>query len=269
MKCLCELYEVSRSGYYRWRNSIAAIKKPDLSFLVLNSFLESEKAYGTRRIREDLREKGVYVSKATISSIMKELYISSSHHKLKFKKKKNSPKIYVENILNRDFAPGRKDKFWASDTTYIKSRRGWVYLCAVIDLGFKEVIGWNISNRNDSHLVCSSLNSALFKRAYPRDVIFHSDQGSEFQSQEVSSLLKENGFIRSVSRRGNCYDNAPVESFFKTLKVELIRGLKTHTLELEQIKKECFNYIEGFYNTKSRHSGLDNLSPLEYEQRAR
>ena len=136
----------------------------------------------------------------------------------------------------------------------------------VIDFYNKEVIGWSLDKKNNSELVRSALREALFRRFYPKGVIFHSDRGSEYSSYLIQRMLKENDFISSMSRKGNCWDNAVVESFFKTLKAELINNINSRRLSLEEIRKECFDYIEGFYNTRRIHSALDNKSPKEYEK---
>ena len=155
---------------------------------------------------------------------------------------------------------------WGSDTTFIQSKEGWLHLCVIIDFFSRKVIGWSLDKRNNSELVKSALNEALFKRAYPKGVIFHSDRGSEYSSYLIQRILKENQFIVSMSRTGNCWDNAVVESFFKTLKTELVNRINTKRLGLEDIQKKCFDYIEGFYNIRRIHSFLDSKSPEEYEK---
>lgn len=268
---MCEVLQVSRSGYYQWlplRQRLIE-KHNRLSSVVLESWADSHKLYGSRRIVKDVRdEKDISVSKSTVSSIMKHLRISSFYQRKKFRKPYDRGEItvYPQNVLNREFRPGALNEAWGSDTTFIRSKEGWLHLCVVIDFYNKEVIGWSLDKKNNSELVRSALREALFRRSYPKGVIFHSDRGSEYSSYLIQRMLRENDFISSMSRRGNCWDNAVVESFFKTLKAELINNINSRRLSLREIRKECFDYIEGFYNTRRIHSALDNQSPKEYKK---
>ena len=268
---MCEVLQVSRSGYYRFlplREKLIE-NQSRLNSVVLESWTDSHKLYGCRRIAEDVkREKDIFLSKNTISSIMKHLCIASSYQRKKFRKPYERGEItsYPCNILNREFNPKAPNQIWGSDTTFIRSKEGWLHLCVVMDFFSKKVIGWSLDKRNDSQLVRSALKEALFRRGYPKGVIFHSDRGSEYSSYLIQRMLKENDFVVSMSRKGNCWDNAVVESFFKTLKTELINRINSRRLSLVEIRKECFNYIEGFYNTRRIHSALDNKSPEEYEK---
>ena len=268
---MCEVLQVSRSGYYRFvplREKLME-KQNRLNSAVLESWADSYKLYGSRRIAKDVRdEKDISVSKNTISSIMKNLRIVSSCQRKKFRKSYKPGEItfYPRNVLNREFSPEASNRVWVSDTTFIRSKEGWLHLCVVIDLFSRKVIGWSLGRKNTSGLVRRALREALFRRGYPRGVIFHSDRGSEYSSYVVQRLLRDNDFIVSMSRKGNCWDNAVVESFFKTLKVELINRINSRRLDLMEIKKECFDYIDGFYNTRRIHSALDNTSPVKYEK---
>ena len=268
---MCEVLQVSRSGYYRFLPLRAGLieKRNRLSGVVLESWTDSHKLYGCRRIAKDVKsESDIALSKNTVSSIMSHLRIASSYQRRRFRKpyKRGEVTLYPDNILNREFNPGAVNRVWGSDTTFIRSREGWLHLCAVLDLFSRKVIGWSLDKRNNSELVGSALKEALFRRGYPKGVIFHSDRGSEYSSYFIQRLLRENDFTVSMSRKGNCWDNAVVESFFKTLKSELINRIGSRRLGLIEIKKECFNYIEGFYNTKRIHSALDNKSPEDYEK---
>ena len=268
---MCEVLGVSRSGYYRWfslREELTE-KQNRLNSAVLGSWTDSYKLYGSRRIARDIRsEKNISLSKDTISSIMKHLDIVSFYQRKKFRKayKRGEITEYPQNLLNREFNPEAVNQVWGSDTTFIRSKEGWLHLCVVIDLFSRKVIGWSLDKRNNSELVKSALREALFRRGYPKGVIFHSDRGSEYSSYFIQKILKDNHFIVSMSRKGNCWDNAVVESFFKTLKTELINRINSRKLDLIEVKKECFDYIEGFYNTRRIHSALDNKSPQEYEK---
>ena len=268
---MCEVLQVSRSGYYHWvplREQLTE-KQNRLNSAVLESWTDSHKLYGSRRIAKDVKsERDISLSKNTISSIMKRLHIASSYQRKKFRKpyKRGEITSYPSNILDRKFNPEAPNQIWGSDTTFIRSKEGWLHLCAIIDLFSRKIIGWSLEKKNTSKLVESALKEALFRRSYPRGVIFHSDRGSEYSSYLVQGILKDNHFTISMSRKGNCWDNAVVESFFKTLKTELINRINSGRLSLDEIKKECFDYIEGFYNTRRIHSALDNKSPEEYEK---
>ena len=268
---MCEVLQVSRSGYYRWlplRENLIE-KRNRLNNAVLESWTDSHKLYGSRRIVKDVKnERDISLSKDTVLSIMKRLHIASFYQRKKFRKsyKKGEITAYPSNILNRQFNPEAPNQVWGSDTTFIRSKEGWLHLCAVIDFFSRKVIGWSLGRQNNARLVESALEEALFRRGYPRGVIFHSDRGSEYSSYLVQKKLRDNHFIVSMSRKGNCWDNAVVESFFKTLKSELINRINPGRLNLEEIRKECFDYIEGFYNTRRIHSALDNKSPEEYEK---
>ena len=268
---ICEVLQVSRSGYYAWLPHRQRLKDSHnrLKKAVFGSWIDSKRVYGSRRIVRDLKEKeGLCVSRTQVQPVMRDLSLSSSYQKKRFRrvKMKDEGVVYPSNILNRQFQPTEPDKVYGSDVTFLKSREGWVYLCVVMDLFSKMIIGWSMGRKHDSKLVQKALNSALNRRSYPKGVLFHSDRGSEYSSFQIQSFLKHHGLLVSMSRTGNCWDNAPLESFFKTLKVELINGIHSRKLDLEEIKKECFNYIEGFYNTRRIHSSLDNKSPLIYEQ---
>ena len=268
---MCKVLQVSRSGYYAWLPLRDHLKKAhnQLHKAVLRSWVDSHKVYGSRRIVKDLRKgQGIRVSKNKVQPVMSKLGIRSSYQQKKFRKPYERGEItaYPANILQRRFKPEGPDQVWGSDTTFIKSQKGWIYLCVVMDLFSKRVAGWSLSEQNNSDLVEKALQSALYSRGYPKGVLFHSDRGSEYSSYQIQKVLQQYHLIASMSRKGNCWDNAPVESFFKTLKVELINRINSKRLDLEEIKQECFNYIEGFYNTRRIHSSLDNKSPRMYEQ---
>ena len=268
---MCEVLQVSRSGYYAWLPHRQELKERHnrLKKAVLSSWAESRRVYGSRRIVKDLKEKeGLCISRAQVQPVMKDLGLNSSYQKKRFRRadRKNEKGVYPANILNRQFQPNQPNKVWGSDVTFLKSCEGWIYLCVVMDLFSKAIIGWSIGRKHDSELVHRALSSALFRRSYPKGALFHSDRGSEYSSFQIQSLLRSHGLLVSMSRTGNCWDNAPLESFFKTLKVELINRIHSGRLDLEEIKKERFDYIEGFYNTRRIHSSLDNKSPLVYEQ---
>ena len=178
---------------------------------------------------------------------------------------RDSPALYPDNVLNRQFKPGSVNKVWASDTSFIPSRKCWVYLCVVMDLFSRKIVGWSLGSRHDSSLVESALRRSVELRGYRKGIMFHSDRGTEYSSTQVHDFLKKYKMIASMSRKGNCWDNAPVESFFKTFKQEFIPRIKPEKLDLEEIRSECSKYMLE-YNTKRIHSSLDRKSPSEYER---
>ena len=268
---MCEVLQVSKSGYYRWLPLRQSLKERQgrLNRAVLESWTESRKMYGSRRIMKDIKaESGICVSRNTVSSVMRDLSVKSLYQKKKFRKpyKRGELSSYPSNVLNRRFKPERADQAWGSDTTFIRSREGWVHLCVIMDFFSRKVVGWALNKKNNADLVRSALRDALNRRSCPRGVIFHSDRGSEYSNFCIQKILRDNQFISSMSRKGNCWDNAPVESFFKTLKAEMTNKPCLGRLGLEEIRRECFDYIEGFYNTRRIHSFLDNKSPEKYEK---
>ena len=232
--------------------------------------MDSYKLYGSRRIVKDLRRtRGICVSRKRVLFQMRDLGIGSVYQRRKKFRKcytKREGTLYPDNVLNREFTPQGPNQIWGSDTAFIRSREGWVHLCVVMDLFSRRVIGWSIGMNNSAELVEEALREVLYKRDCVKGMMFHSDRGSEYSADLVQKMLKNKGFISSMSRKGNCWDNAVVESFFKTLKVELIHRIETRRLSLEEIRKRCFEYIEGFYNTRRIHSTLDGQSPEGYEQ---
>ena len=172
-------------------------------------------------------------------------------------------KPVFENILNRDFNTTQINQKWAGDITYIATDEGWLYLAVIIDLHSRAVIGWSMNKRMTKQLVCDALIMALFKRKFPKNIIVHTDRGSQYCSNKYRTIIKNNKLIGSMSRKGNCWDNAISESFFHTLKVELVHQQKY--LTRQEAKSSIFQYIEGYYNPKRMHSSIDYKTPNEVE----
>jgi len=225
---------------------------------------ETRGAYGSRRTSERLRSQGHDVGRYRARSLMKKAGVSVKHRK-KFRittdSKHNLP--VAPNLLDRNFQVDRPDTVWCSDITYLWTMEGWLYLAVVIDLYSRKVVGWAMSSRMKASLVMEALSMAYWRRKPGKGLIHHSDRGVQYASHAYQDLLRRNGFIPSMSRKGNCYDNAPAESFFSTLKNELIhlRRFKTR----EEAKQAVFDYIEVFYNRQRRHSSLGYLTPLEFK----
>jgi putative transposase len=267
---MCQILHVSRSGYHSWKAREEVRWKKEAEELKLVRLIEdihraSRKTYGSPRILAELRGMGVPCDKSRVEKLMKKHGIRSKT-KRKFKKttdsKHNLP--VVPNLLNRDFSPIKANRVWASDITYIATREGWLFLAVVIDLYSRQVVGWSMNERMTKELVLSALRMAYFKRKSERGLIFHSDRGSQYCSKEFRAALKAYQMIQSQSRKGDCWDNSVVESFFHSLKTEFIfdEDFKTRNEAIAKI----FEWMEVFYNRQRRHSTLGQQSPVEFER---
>lgn len=269
---MCQLLKVSRSAYYYWINkrpSARLIRRLELGVAVQKVFDWSKGRYGSPRIAKELQMKGIAVSRALVSRMMKKKNLRSIVVR-KFKQTTNSEHKYalVENKLNQGFNTTTYNQVWVSDITYIRTREGWSYLTTVIDLFDRKVIGWQVSNNlRAKDTVIPVLNKACSNRclAEEQSVIFHSDRGIQYACNEFKQLIKKYRWInQSMSGKGNCYDNAVAESFFKTLKTELI--YQNHYISREQAYRSVFEYIHAFYNTNRRHSHLNYLTIKEFNE---
>jgi len=266
---MSESLSITRSGYYRWIStgmiSPKFLTETDLLNQILEIFYNSKQRYGSPRITAELRSKGMRISKKRVARIMKKHGIKSKT-KRRFKVTTNSKhKLPVaKNLVEMKFNPEKANNLWTSDITYIRTSEGWLYLAVVLDLWSRSVISWGADKYMDENLVIRTLDKAIAIRGKQENLIFHSDRGSQFASLRVRKLLEENQIRQSMSSKGNCYDNAPTESFFSTLKRELVyrENFKTR----EEAKQKLFEYIEVFYNRKRRHSSLGYLSPLDFEK---
>ena len=266
---MCKVLKINRASYYHWIQSGSVVKKVDtkLNELVEFVFIEGKNTYGTRRIRDRLLlYYGLFVSRKRISNIMKDLNL-----KVKMKKRyknttdSNHNLPIAPNILNQDFYASTKNEKYVGDITYISTGEGWLYLATVIDLYSRKVVGWSMNDEMEVSLVNDALNMALRHRKPSKGLIWHTDRGSQYASYSHRDLLKENGIVQSMSRKGNCWDNAVAESFFKSLKSDLVYQNIFYTKN--QAKQEIFKYIEFFYNRIRPHSYLGNLSPVEFEEK--
>jgi putative transposase len=265
---MCRGLKVNRSAYYHWINAGRIIKKVDnqLNELILAIFIQGRSNYGTRPIQDKLLELyGLIISRKRISNIMKDLNIKVKM-KRRYKNTTNSNHNLpiAPNILNRDFYASNPDEKYVGDITYISTGEGWLYLATVIDLYSRKVVGWSMSDNMKVSLVNDALQMALQHRNPPRGLLWHTDRGSQYASYSHKELLNQNGIIQSMSRKGNCWDNAVAESFFKTLKSNLVYQKYFYTKK--QAKAEIFEYIEFYYNRTRSHSYLGNLSPSRFEE---
>ncbi len=267
---MCKIFKVNVSSYYHWIKNGSVIKKVDkkLNELIKIVFIQSRQTYGTRRIKKKLVENlGLIVSRQHISRIMKDLNLSVKM-KRRFKvNTTNSNHNYpiAPNILNRDFYASAPDEKYVGDITYIPTAQGWLYLATVIDLYSRKVVGWSMADNMKTTLVNDALNMAIKYRNPPKGLLWHTDRGSQYASYEHKDLLKKYGIVQSMSRKGNCWDNAVAESFFHTLKTELTHHEIFYTKA--QANQKIFEYIEIFYNRERMHSTNNNLSPVEFEEK--
>ena len=265
---MCNVLEVSRSGYHKYLKGQMLQRRRENMFLEaeIREIYESKRGrYGSPRIHMELISRGIKVNRKRVERIMRTNNIYA-HGKRKFKATTNSKhkKPVAENLLSQNFQTDAPNKVWVSDITYIRTYEGWLYLCVIIDLYSRMAVGCSMSSRAKAALVTSAIEQALINRRPGEGLIFHSDRGSQYASDAVRELLNENGITQSMSRKGNCYDNAPAESFFHTLKVELVYNCDFKT-RLEA-KNSIFDYIEIFYNRQRMHSYLNYLSPIEFER---
>lgn len=267
VELLCKLMEVSRSGYYAWIDrpvSQAAQTHERLIPKIQRIFKDNQEVYGYRRMTDALKDEKESCGHYQVARLMRKLDLSPLiKRRFKTTTDSNHDKPVFKNVLNREFKPEQSNKAWVSDITYISTNQGWLYLAAVMDLYSRTIVGWAMDKQMTEDLVMNALNMAVTHRTITPGLMIHSDRGSQYASNAYQRLLKEKGLICSMSRKGNCWDNAPMESFFKTLKVECLyrKTLKTR----EQTKAIVFNYIEVFYNRRRKHSSLNYLSPMNYE----
>lgn len=265
---MCRVLNVHRSGYYAWLHEpVSARAKANevLTQKIREFYDQSMGIYGSPRIFFDLKEAGVACSENRVAKLMRAAQIKSVRGYKCPRFKVGKPALVAPNQLQRQFQHDEPDQAWVTDITYIRTHEGWLYLAVVLDLHSRSVVGWSMGARMHTSLVLDALTMAVWRRRPKQSVIIHSDQGSQFGSDEFTRWCKDNRLSPSMSRRGNCWDNAVAESFFSNLKSEKIKKQIYSTRA--QAKSEIFDYIEGFYNRVRRHKHLDQLSPHEFERR--
>jgi len=267
---MCRVLKVSRSSYYRWFSqgpSKRAVERNLFVDLIKKEFDASHSTYGSTRITERLKRKHYKISRRRVAKIMKENGMVSKYKK-KFKVTTDSDHSYpvCRNLLDRNFRSNKLNQAWVSDITYIKTQKGWLYLTTIMDLYDRQIIGWSLSTSlYTQKTIIPAWKMAIGKRKITQSILFHSDRGIQYASREFRKLLMANFFIsQSMSRKANCWDNAVAESFFKTLKTELVYGNKFESIE--EAKSKIFEWIEIWYNKKRLHSSLGYKTPYEMEQ---
>jgi putative transposase len=269
---LCEALGVSRGGFYAWLTrprSSRAQRDEVLGAKIRTSFVQSDRTYGARRVWHDLLAEGEVCGLHRIERLMQRhaLRARPRRRRMPAETGPQGPNAVSPNVLNRQFdapAPNRK---WVADFTYLWTAEGWLYVAAVVDLFSRRVVGWSMQATMTTQLVTDALVMAIWRRGKPEAVLHHSDRGSQYTSEPFQRLLADQGLSCSMSRSGNCWDNAAMESFFSSLKTE--RTARTTYRSRDQAKADVFDYIERFYNPRRRHSTLGYLSPMEFERQAK
>jgi len=259
---------VSPGGFYGWRGRPASLQSQRREALVeaiKTVHVEVKARYGSPRVHVELAARGRACCVNTVAKLMRQHGIAArARRKFRCTTDSNHDRPVAENLLGRRFEPGATDRAWAADITYVPTEEGWLYLAAVEDLHSRRIVGWSMGERIDSRLVVDALEMAVSRRLPGEGLVAHSDRGSQYASEHYRKLLAVRGIACSMSRRANCWDNAPMESFFASLKKELVHGERYATRE--EAKASIFEYIEVFYNRVRRHSSLGYRSPDEYER---
>ncbi len=266
---MCRVLRVSRSGYYAWRvrpESQRAKLDRQLTVLIRGIHIDSDGVYGAAKITAELKEAGYPCGRHKVARLMRKAGLKGCP-KRPFKVTTQSDPSHpvADNLLEQDFTAEGPNERWASDITYISTHQGWLYLAVVMDLYSRRIVGWSMDRWINRHLVIDALNMAVGQRCPEGELIHHSDRGSQYTSDDFRDELENNKIQCSMSARGNCYDNAVVESFFGLMKRERVN--RTRYLTRDEAKQDIFDYIERFYNRKRRHSYLGNISPAAFEKR--
>ena len=267
---LCLHLEVSASGYYDWQQRRAAPSPRALGNALLSKDIQqiheqSRQTYGSPRIVDALRKKGKRHGRNRIARLMNEEGLcgrQQGRYRVQTTDSNHDEPI-APNRLAEAPAPSAPNQIWVADITYIQTREGWLYLAAILDLYSRKIVGWAMSEHIDTALVLKALGMALLHRNAPANLLFHSDRGVQYASGDYRAALAKAGLLASMSRKGNCYDNAFIESFWSTLKLELVYRREFATRQ--QARSEIFDYIETFYNRQRTHSALGYLSPIDFE----
>lgn len=266
---MCEMLDVSRSGFYEWFGRPASARSQanaKLTAQIRASFVDSDRTYGARRVWHDLLAFGFACGLHRVERLMKAAALRArpKRRRQPFDTGQRLEHTIAPNLLDRAFGAAAPNQKWVADFTYIWTGEGWLYVAAVIDLYSRRAVGWSMSAQMTAQLVTDALMMAIWRRGPPRELLHHSDQGSQYTSEQFQRLLVDHGVVCSMSKRGDCWDNAAMESFFSSLKTE--RTARTTYRTREEARADVFDYVERFYNPKRRHSTLGYLSPMQFEQ---
>ncbi len=270
VEVLCRVMAVARSGFYAWCQrpvSRRAEQNQALLVQIREYHCDSGGCYGSPRIHRDLRMQGQRVSRHRVARLMRLHGIRGvCRRRVPYRPRTVSPAVLAANVLQRDFTATQPNQKWAGDITYVSTREGWLYLAVLVDLYSRRIVGWAMAERVTTDLTMTALTMALRQRRVDGALLHHSDRGSQYAALGYQHQLAAQGIQCSMSRPGNCWDNAVVESFFASLKPELLYRRRFHTRQ--EAQSAIFTYVEGFYNRRRRHSTLGYLSPVEFEQQA-
>ena len=266
---MCGALGVSRSGFHAWLNRAPSQRARDdevIGARVKTSHITSYRTYGARRVWHDLLAEGISCGLHRVERLMRQQGLRARPRRRGLPKDQGERSVIAGNVLDRQFTADGPNQKWVADFTYIWTAEGWLYVAAVIDLFSRRVVGWSMSDAMTAQLVTDALIMAIWRRGKPDALLHHSDQGSQYTSEQFQRLMADNGVTCSMSRSGNCWDNAAMESFFSSLKTERI-GKKVYRSRA-QARADVFDYIECFYNPTRRHSTLGYLSPIDFEREA-
>jgi len=265
---MCQAFEISRSGYYSWRDRKES-KRAEENRTVLAEIHkvheQNRQAYGTLKTWRELKAKGMSCGRHRVARLRRQAGIEARRRRrFRITTQSRMGIVPAENKLNQRFEVGKVNRAWVGDITFIATAAGWLYLAVLIDLYSRKVVGWAMSERIDQQLVIDALNMAILQSRLEPGLIHHTDQGRQYSSTAYVEILKRHGMVPSMSRRGDCYDNAVAESFFSSLKNELVHHCSFKTRD--EARTAIFEYIEVFYNRQRRHQSLDYVSPVDYER---
>jgi len=268
---MCLYLEIPASSYYAWRKRGKSERELE-NEMILKEIKDihrdkKKETYGADNLKAELEKNGIKASVNRIRRIMKKNDIKPVVRRKKFRypKETKSKQPVADNILDRNFTAEKENEKYVSDITYIPTRQGWLFLCIILDLYSRRVVGWSMDKNMKTELVLSALDMAIKLRGITKGLIFHSDRGSQYRSNDFVARLKKLEFVQSMSRKGNCWDNACAESFFKSLKSDLFYGRSIKSYE--EAKSCIFEYIEVTYNRERRHSAIGYMSPVEFERK--
>ena len=272
VRLLCRVVGVAASGFYAWlRRGPSQRERQDRSLAeqIAAVFAASRRTYGSPRVHAELRAEGIRVSRKRVARLMREGGLAATIRR-RFPRTTNSDhgRPVAPNLLEQKFTADQPDTVWLADISYIATGEGWLYLAAIKDMATREIVGWSMSDSLEAGSACAALRMAIQRRQPPAGLIHHSDRGVQYAGSEYQKILTRHGLRCSMSRRGNCYDNAPMESFFGSLKNELVH--RTTFPTRAAARQALFDYLEIFYNRRRRHSGIGFLTPAQaYEQMAK
>lgn len=260
---LCKLLKIPRSTYYAGlKSKVINLEEIELNALIKQVFNQSNGSAGARTISHIISKNGIKLTRYKAGKLMKKLGLVSRQYRHKYKHRDKAHQVH-RNAINRDFSPKAPNQVWSGDVTYIRIKGGWCYFAVVLDLFSRKVVGFNVSDSPDSQLTSQAIKSAYAQRNSPKGVIFHSDQGTHYSSREFTKSLENCYMQPSMSRRGNCWDNAPTERFFRSFKTEWMP--KNGYESQEQAEQAIHNYIFSYYDTVRPHSHNNYLTPAEKE----